>query len=168
MSSRLPACTDCEVQAIGDCQGPPTRADHIASRFCHRDLAAATRIQVDIATIAIRLDRQRFGRTLKPYQSGITASRALDCARAHHGVVLLIDPAFGGDVGRCEKGRQRIRCRGRIDIRGCVKLVHDIQVAWPARRTMVHRCAATQHQVLCRDVRHQLPPMVHPSHAHRR
>src|SRR5213076_371817 len=62
-----------EVQAVRRRTRPRARARHVARGLAERHRAAAARVEIDLAAVAVGLDGHRPARTLDPQDSGVGA-----------------------------------------------------------------------------------------------
>ena len=94
-----------EVQAVGD--GPvgvaPTQAQ-VAGGFGDGDLCADIRIEVAVARVAVRRQRQTLVAAVPQAEhGGVGGSGQHGGLGLHHRVVLVVHPALGGDGRRSQQ-----------------------------------------------------------------
>src|SRR5260221_7834861 len=107
-----------EVEAIRGRDGPRAAGGYVAGGFCDGVHGADARIELAPAAVAVGGERESALngaglRILDAHHSGIARAGSSQSVRSHGSVVLLGDPAFGGNRGRSEERRVGEECRSR-------------------------------------------------------
>src|SRR6267143_995976 len=103
-----------EIEAIRGGDGPRAAAGYVAGRFRDGVHGANARIQLAPAAVAVRGERERALddsclRILDAHHCGVARSGPGQSICAHAGVVLLGDPALGGNRGRRKQFQKVLR-----------------------------------------------------------
>ena len=89
-----------KIQTIGDRHRFAAGTDDVAGGFGHGNHRSAIRIGVHVGRVTVGGQRQGLLGAFYVHNGSVGGAVGGHCAGAHHGVVLLGDPVFGGQVGR--------------------------------------------------------------------
>ena len=152
-----------EVEVVGHGQRFTTRANNVAGRFGYGDLRPRKWVGVHIAAVAIDRDHNGFigfgnTRALHAYHGGIRRGVGAAVGRAHHRVVLLIDPPPRTDVGVAQQMPGHIaKFVGHYVGHGTdAEFSELLNIGRLGVFTAILRCATTQHKVIGGHVGHEL------------
>ena len=107
-----------EVQVIGHGGWKRANTDEVPRGLGHGCQRSRPGVEIDVSAIAVGGRGYRPARAAKAHDAGIPAGPHRR-AGSYGGVVLAIDPTFGGDVGRCDQLQESIRRIGvqRVEAR---------------------------------------------------
>ena len=93
-----------EVQAVGNCNRPRSRASDISRRFHDGQKSTNVRMSKGLSCVSVDLERDSFRRSSRGKDGSIAIAKSQGGLGLDLLVVLLKDPSLARDIGIGQKG----------------------------------------------------------------